>query len=98
MLSMAHQDKFHMCGRHRRCCRRKVDGAKFRRRNRARDTEDVRQLVEVESDPAYRLPEPFQLYWTDDEAAPSDEVWRWCCENYEGLRFVDFDGTYTLGG
>lgn len=33
----------------------------------------------------------------DEYQAPSDAVWRALCENDEGLRFVDFDGAYTVG-
>lgn len=48
MMSWANADKFHTDREHRRCCRPKVDGDKFRRRCRAREDEAVRKLIESE--------------------------------------------------
>lgn len=37
-------------------------------------------------------------HWAhNDENCPSNEVWRAEVENEQGLRFVDFNGKYTVG-
>lgn len=73
--------------------------AALRRRNRAREAEAVRREVDAVE---LTCPEPgchprfHDRSWSmnDEYQAPSDAVWRALAEDDEGLRFVDFDGTY----
>lgn len=89
------------------CSAHKTKGVKpqaVRRRNRARH--QVIAADEVFDATAVPHFEDFhdqfaasRLYDMNDEySCPSVQVWRALVENDEGLRFVDFDGTYTVSG
>lgn len=73
--------------------------AALRRRNRAREAETVRRevaAVELTCVEPGCHPRFHDRTWdmNDEYQAPSDAVWRALVENDEGLKFVDFDGTY----
>lgn len=74
-------------------------GAHHRRRNRAREVETVRRevnAVELTCEEPGCHPRYHDSYWdmNDDHAAPTAEVWRALVENEQGLRFVNFTGSY----
>jgi hypothetical protein len=73
------------------------EARQIRRRNRAREDEAVRkQVADDLKTPTWREQRDFQL---NDEYRPMDtQTWRALGENDEGLRFVDFDGSYTIEG
>lgn len=75
--------------------------APLRRRNRAREAEELRRevdAVELTCEEPGCHPRYHDHYWdmNDDSQAPTAEVWRALIENDEGLRFVDFEGTYRI--
>lgn len=77
--------------------------AALRRRNRAREDDALRREL-ARDDELLPCPEPgchprhHDARWdmNDEYQAPSDAVWRALVENDDGLRFVDFNGTYTV--
>lgn len=77
------------------------DGAELRRRNRAREAAVVRREVDQLEltciEPGCH-PRFHDSYWdmNDDSRAPTTAVWRALIENEEGLRFINFRGTYTV--
>lgn len=99
MLSWANGEKFHVDPHH--SCRPRGGGVEFRRRNRAREAEAVRKLIDSEGTPSHVFDWQEMRYeqrhfdMNDEYTAPSNEVWRALAENDEGLRFVDFEGKYT---
>jgi hypothetical protein len=71
--------------------------ATLKRRNRAREAETVRREIgrEIAAERAQTWAERRRWDMNDEYQAPSIVVWRALSENDEGLRFVDFDGSYT---
>ena len=75
----------------------------LRRRNRAREVEAVRIEIERETVRVYHRTHqeiwqdgrPFDM--NDEYTAPSNAVWNALAENDDGLRFIDFEGEYSVG-